>query len=186
MKKIMSTKKLTTLSVLTAFSIVLMLIIRFPIFPAAPYLEYEPMDIPILIAGFAYGPVAGLAVTLVSSVLQGLTVSSAVGGWFGVLMHFIATGTFVTTASLIYRKNHSMKGAIVGLIAGTIAMAAIMVPVNLVLTPIFYGTPVEVIKPLLLPVIVPFNLIKAGINAIVAFFIYKPLRKYVIKSSGAK
>lgn len=185
MKK-MSTKKLTTLSVLTAFSIVLMLIIRFPIFPAAPYLEFEPMDIPILIAGLAYGPVAGLTVTLVSSVLQGLTVSSAVGGWFGVLMHFIASGTFVTVASLIYRKNHSMKGAIVGLAVGTIAMAAIMVPANLVLTPAFYGTPVEVIKPLLLPVIIPFNLIKAGINGVVTFFIYKPLRKYVIKPNGTK
>ena len=45
MNKMMTTKKLTTLSVLTAFSIVLMLLIRFPIFPAAPYLEFEPMDI---------------------------------------------------------------------------------------------------------------------------------------------
>lgn len=174
-----NTRRLTTLSVLTALSIVLLFLIRFPIFPAAPYLVYEPMDVPILIAAFVYGPLSGLLVTVVSCVLQGLIASS--DGWVGILMHFIATGTFVTVASLIYRRNHRMSGAVIGLIAGTIAMAAIMVPTNLIIQPAFYGTPVEVVKPLLLPIIVPFNLIKAAINGAVTFIIYKPLRKYLIK-----
>jgi len=184
-KRLNKTRTLTTLSVLTALSIILMLFIRFPIFPAAPYLEFEPMDIPILIAGFAYGPVAGLAVTLVSSLIQGLTVSSAVGGWVGVLMHFIASGTFVTVASLIYRKKRDMAGAAIGLAAGVIAMAAIMVPANLVITPAFYGTPVEVVKSMLIPVIIPFNLIKAGINAAVTLVIYKPIKRFLIKEYAA-
>jgi riboflavin transporter FmnP len=72
-------------------------------------------------------------------------------------------------------------GAVIGLVAGTIAMAAIMVPTNLIIQPAFYGTPVEVVKPLLLPFIVPFNLIKAGINCTVTFVLYKPLRKFLIK-----
>ncbi len=58
----------------------------FPDFSAAAFLEYEPMDVSILIAGFAFGPLAGLAVTAVSSVIQGVTVSAAVGGWVGILM----------------------------------------------------------------------------------------------------
>ncbi|MGI5850298.1 MAG: ECF transporter S component [Christensenellales bacterium] len=180
------TRMLTTLSVLTAFSIVLMLLIHFPIFPAAPYLEYEPMDVPILIAGFVYGPLAGIAVTIVSSLIQGLTVSAAVGGWVGILMHFIASGTLVIVASFIYRKNHSLKGAIIGLIAGTIAMAAIMIPANLIFTPVFNGIPVDAVKALLLPIIIPFNLVKAGINAVVTFIIYKPLRRFVIKNVSKK
>ena len=174
-----NTKKLTTLSVMTALSIVLMFLIRFPIFPAAPYLVYEPMDVPILIAAFVYGPLSGLLVTVVSCVLQGLLFSA--DGWVGILMHFIATGTYVTVASLIYRRNHSMLGAIIGLVAGTIAMAAIMVPTNLIIQPAFYGVPVEVVTPMLLPVIIPFNLIKAAINGAVTFIIYKPLRKLLIK-----
>ncbi len=180
-EKMNRTRMLTTLSVLTALSIVLMLFIRFPIFPAAPYLEYEPMDIPILIAGFAYGPIAGLVVTVVSCLIQGLTVSSAVGGWVGILMHFIATGTFVTIASLIYRRKHSILGAVIGLLAGVISMAAIMIPANLIITPAFYGTPVDVVKSMILPILLPFNLIKAGINAAVTFVIYKPLRRFIIK-----
>lgn len=174
-------RMLTTLSVLTALSIVLMLLVRFPIFPAAPYLEYEPMDIPILISAFAYGPVAGLIVTIISCLIQGLTVSAAVGGWVGILMHFISTGTLVTVASLIYRRNHTLKGAIIGLISGTVAMAAVMAPANLIIQPLFYGTPVEVVKALLWPILIPFNLIKAGINSIVTFIIYKPLRRVIIK-----
>lgn len=185
-KRMTRTRMLTTLAVLTALSIVLMLFIRFPIFPAAPYLEFEPMDIPILIAGFAFGPLAGLAVTLVSSLIQGLTVSSAVGGWVGVLMHFIATGTFVTVASVIYRRKHSLLGAIIGLVAGVLSMAAIMVPANLLITPAFFGVPIDAVKSMLLPVIIPFNLIKAGINATVTFIIYKPLRRFIIKGRAVK
>lgn len=186
MKTTNRTRMLTTLSVLTALSIVLMLFVRFPIFPAAPYLEYEPMDIPILIAGFVYGPVAGLIVTVVSSLIQGFTVSAAVGGWVGVLMHFIATGTLVTISSLIYRRKHSIAGAVIGLFAGTIAMAAIMAPANLIIQPAFYGTPVEVVKAMIWPILVPFNLIKAGINSAVTFIIYKPLRRFVIKANRIK
>ncbi len=179
MSKLNKTKMLTTLSILTAFSIVLMLIVHFPIF--VPYLEYEPMDIPILIAGFIYGPYAGLAVTIVSSLIQGFTVANAGSGWVGVLMHFIASGTLVTVASVIYRRKHTMKGAIIGLVAGTLSMAAIMVPANLIIQPALWGNPVEAVVPLILPVLIPFNLVKAGINSVVTFIVYKPLRKYVIK-----
>lgn len=174
-------RMLTTLSILTGLSIVLMLLIRFPIFPSAPYLEYEPMDVPILIAGFAFGPLAGLIVTIVSSLIQGLTVSSS-SQWVGILMHFIATGTLVTVASLIYKRKQTITGAIIGLIAGTLSMAAVMIPANLIITPAFYGTPAQVVESLLLPVIIPFNLIKAGINSAVTFAVYKPLRRYLIKN----
>jgi len=182
MKFSKNVRRLTTLSVLTGLSIVLMLLIRFPIFPAAPYLEYEPMDVPILIAGFAFGPLAGLAVTAVSSVIQGVTVSAAVGGWVGILMHFIATGTLVTVSSLIYKHKQTVTGAVIALVAGTIAMSVIMIPANLIITPAFFGTPPEVVQSLLLPVLIPFNLIKAGINSAIAFVIYKPLRKFIIKN----
>lgn len=180
MKLSKNIKVLITLSLLTALSIVLMLFVRFPIFPSAPYLEYEPMDVPILIAGFAFGPAAGLIVTAVSSLIQGLTVSAAVGGWVGILMHFIATGTLVTVSSLIYRKKQTVWGAAIALAFGTLAMAAVMIPANLIITPAFYGTPVDVVKSLLLPVIIPFNLIKAGINSAVTFVILKPLKHLVI------
>ena len=40
-------RKLVTMAMLAALSIVLVYVIHFPIFPAASFLEYDPADIPI-------------------------------------------------------------------------------------------------------------------------------------------
>ena len=174
------TRRLTTMAVLAALSIVLVALIHFPIFPAAPYLEYDPADIPILICGFAFGPLAGIAVTVVASVIQGLTVSVQ-SGIYGIIMHIIATSTYVSVASIIYKNHKNRKAAALSLVAGVLAMAAIMAAANMVVTPAFTGMPASAIKDLLLPVIVPFNLIKAGINGLVTFFIYKSVSKLIHK-----
>ena len=59
MKKMRTTKKLTTMAMLAALSIVLVTFIHFPLFPAAAFLEYDPADIPIFIGTFLFGPLAG-------------------------------------------------------------------------------------------------------------------------------
>ena len=66
--------KLAKMAMLVAISIVLVVIIHFPIFPAVAFLEYDPADIPILIGTFAFGPGAGIVLVIVTSVIQGLTV----------------------------------------------------------------------------------------------------------------
>ena len=63
-------RKLVTMAMLAALSIVLVYVIHFPIFPAASFLEYDPADIPILIGTFAYGPLAGVLLTVVVSVIH--------------------------------------------------------------------------------------------------------------------
>lgn len=174
-------RRLTRMGMLAALSVVLVAIIHFPIFPAAAYLEYDPADIPILIGTFLYGPWCGVLLTLVASVIQGLTVSAS-SGIYGIIMHVIATGVFCLTAGYIYKAKKTLKGALIALICGTIAMAAVMAGANLIITPLFTGMPREAIKALLLPVIVPFNLIKAGINSAVTFLIYKPISRLFSKN----
>ncbi|MEG0919216.1 MAG: ECF transporter S component [Anaerovoracaceae bacterium] len=174
-----NTMKLAKMGMLVAISIVLVSIIHFPIFPAVPFLEYDPADIPILIGTFAFGPVAGLLLTIVTSVIQGLTVSSA-SGLYGILMHIIATGTFVIVAGNIYNRHKSKKFAIIGLAVGALAMAAIMAPANIFITPYFMGAPKEVVIQLL-PFILAFNLVKAGINGIVTLVLYKKISKFLHK-----
>ena len=102
-------KKLATLGVLAACSVVLMLAVRIP-FPPAPFLEYDPADIPILIGTFLFGPIWGFGLTVVVSVLQGMTVSAG-SGWIGIVMHVAATGCFALLAGFIYRKHHDRKHA---------------------------------------------------------------------------
>lgn len=174
-----TTRNLVIMALFTALSVGLVYIIHFPIFPSAPYLEYDPADIPILIGGFAFGPVAGIILTVIASGIQALTVS-AHSGVYGFLMHVIATSTLVVVASTIYRIKHTRVGAVVGLLFGTLSMAAIMLLANHFLTPIFYGMPTSAVDALLLPIILPFNLIKAGANSIITFFVYKVVSKYIV------
>ena len=169
---------LVKMALLTALSLALMYFVRFPIFPAAPYLEYDMANVPILIGTFMYGPGAGLLITGVVSILQWLLVSPQ-SGWVGGLMHFISTGGCVLVAGFIYHCFHSRKGAVVALIAGVITATALMVPLNLWLTVHYNGAPLEAVKAMIWPIIIPFNLIKGGINAVVTFLIYKQAGRFL-------
>lgn len=163
------TKKLVTLGVMAALSVLLSLA-NWPIFPAAPFLRYEPADVPVLIVGFALGPGPGLLVTLVMAVL--MAVITGLDGMVGALMHFLATGALVGAASIVYRRHRTKAGAVAGLACGTLAMTVFMPIANLVLMPIVYGyTYAQVLS--ILWVLVAFNAIKAGINSVITFLVYK-------------
>ena len=172
-----NTLKLAKMGMLVAVSIVLVYFIHFPIFPAVAFLEYDPADIPILIGTFAFGPVAGVLLTVVTSVIQGVTVSAA-SGVYGILMHVIATSTMVLVAGIIYKKNKTRKGAIIGLVCGVIAWIIVMIGANLVITPLFMGVPRAVVWDLM-PFIAAFNGIKAGVNAIITFLLYKRISGFL-------
>jgi riboflavin transporter FmnP len=174
----MTTKKITFLAVLVALSVVFVSIIHFPIFPSVTYLEYDPADIPILIGTFAYGPVAGIIVTFLAAIIQGLTVSSA-GGIYGIIMHILATGTYVLVTGSIYKYKKNTKVTILALVCGTIAMAIVMCIANLIITPIYSGMPLSVVKGMILPIILPFNLIKAGVNGVITFLVFRAVGRYL-------
>ena len=176
--KNMKTRMLTAMAMLTAISVILVYLVRFPIFPTAPFLEYDPADIPIYIGTFAFGPLAGLLLTVVVSFIQGATVSSA-SGIIGIMMHIFSTGSFAVLAGSIYKHNKSRKGAIIALVSGVILMTIMMALWNVVMTPIFMGVPREAVIAMLVPIIIPFNLLKGGINAIITFLIYKMVSKYL-------
>lgn len=175
-----NTKKLTTLGVLGALSVLLVVIIHFPIFPIAPFLEYDPADIPIFIATFMFGPLYGFLLTVVVSFVQGLTVSSA-SGIIGIAMHIFATGAFVLVAGNIYKHNKNKKTALIALAVGVIVTVVAMILWNIVVTPIYMGTPRKAVIDLLLPAIIPFNFIKAGINSFVTMLIYKKISNFISK-----
>lgn len=178
--------RLVTLSLLAAISIVLVSIIRIPMFTT--YLEYEPADVPILIGGLMFGPAAGLLLTVVVSFIQALIFSSG-SGFIGFIMHVIATGAMVVLASLIYRKGkkaieNDYLRLIVALIVGMLTMTTVMVLMNLLLTPIYTGMSArDIWNQMMFTVIVPFNLVKSGINSAAAFVIYPILARF-LKSSG--
>jgi len=110
-------KKLVKMGMLIAISIALVYLIHFPIFPAVPFMEYDPADIPILLGTFAFGTVGGLVLTIITSIIQGVTVS-ANSGVYGIIMHIIATGALTVVAGRIYETHKTKKRAIIGMICG--------------------------------------------------------------------
>lgn len=171
------TKKLVLASLFTALSVALLYVpfLRFPIFPTAAFLEYDAMDVPILLGTLLLGGKSGIFITLISSLIQGITVSSS-SGLYGIIMHFISTGVFTLSVSGV---NKRCKKVIFSLMFGVLMMSLVMIPANLIITPLFMGVGTDVVAKMLLPVIIPFNIIKAGINAVVVFLVYSPVKKAV-------
>ena len=167
----MSTKKITTIGVLCAMAMVTNLLISFPLVPAASFLKYDPKDIIIVMGGFIYGPLTSFLMSFICSILE---IMFKGGNALDVLMNMVSTCTFACVAAYAYQKQHTKKGAIVGLIAGVIISAGVMCLWNYVITPIYYGWPREEVVAILVTGILPFNLLKSGINAVITLFLYKP------------
>ena len=163
------------LGVLSAVAYVLMVVMRIPLVPAAPFLKYDPKDVIIAIGGFLYGPLAALAMSIVVSFAEMFTVSES--GIIGCIMNIISTVSFTCTAAFIYKKRHTLAGAAIGLIVGVAVGTTIMMLWNYLLVPIY--TPFitrEAVMGMLTPVFLPFNLLKYGLNAAIAMLLYKPIR----------
>jgi len=173
------TLKLAKMALMVAITVICTFV-HFPILPMAPFLEFEVSDIPILIAGFVFGPLPGLVIGVVSILLRALIMSPP-SGPYGLLMHIIAIGVFVLVAAAIYHRNKTRKNGLFALIIGGLAMTAVMIPANLLITPLFLGLPVEVIQAMILPILLPFNLLKMAINAAVVFLLYKRLSPFLHK-----
>jgi riboflavin transporter FmnP len=171
MKTKWTTKQMTVLALMAAMATVLSLLIRFPIVPAVSFLNFEPKDIIIAIAGFIFGPFSAFIVSLMASVLELLFTG---GNMFDVLMNVISTCTFVCTAAFIYKKLHTKNGALLGLIAGIAFQLAAMLLWNYVIDPIYYNMPREAVVAML-PAIGLFNVIKCSVNASVTLLVYKPV-----------
>ncbi len=176
MSQKMNTARLAKLALLAAISCVLMLLIRIP-FPPAPFLVYDPADIPIYITTFAFGPVSGLIVTVVVSFIQAFVLGG--DGIYGFVMHVLATGLFAIVAGSMYRHKKSKKEAVIALIVGVIAMTAMMCVANYYITSLYMGVDRSVVAAMLVPVIIPFNLLKGGINALVTFLVYKRISPFL-------
>ena len=80
------------------------------------------------------------------------------------------------------KKGKQSVFLIIGLALSAVFTAAVMIPLNLIFTPMYLHVPVEAVKELMLPVIIPFNLIKCAINAALSFMIFVPLEKILKKS----
>ena len=165
-----SVKKLVLIAMLAAISYLIVSLIRIPV---VLFLSYEPKDMIITIGGFLLGPLASFIISLVVSLLEMVTISQT--GPIGGLMNLLSTCSFACTAAFVYKKRHTISGAVMGLALGTVAMVAVMLLWNWLITPLYMGVSRQAVEEMLLPVFLPFNLLKAGLNSAFVLVLYKPL-----------
>lgn len=169
MKKI-TVKQLVLLAMLAAMAYVIVSVVRIPVIL---FLKYEPKDVIITIGGFLLGPMAAFITSLVVSLLEMVTISDT--GPIGCLMNLISTCSFACTAAFIYKRKHTLRGAVMGLAAGWIFMVGVMLLWNWLISPLYMGVDRATIETMLLPMFLPFNLLKGGLNSAIVLLLYKPL-----------
>lgn len=172
-KKKLDTKTIVTVGMLCAIAFLAKLLSNIIPIAIAGFLEFDLKDVIIVIAGFVCGPMAAVAISVIVSLIEMVTISGT--GPIGMIMNILSTCSFACVASGLYKKNRSMKGAILSLVAGVLCMSIVMVLWNYLITPLYMGVPRDVVVSMLLPVFLPFNLLKGGINATLTLLLYKPI-----------
>ncbi len=156
----------------TALALVLSFV-ELPIFPAAPYLKYDPSGVIGLVAGLAFGPGIGAVVAVLPWVVH-LFVEP-----FGAIMALFCSVATVVPAALIYRAKPFKGGLVLALVvSGALALVAAIIG-NLVITPLYSGMPVEGVVAIIVPILIPFNLLKICINAVLAALALLPVSAIV-------
>lgn len=168
------TRQLVIMALMCAIG-VLLSFIEFPLLPGVAWLKYDASAMPAMVSGFAFGPAAGLAVGIMGAIIHGILMAD----FSGAIMNILVVIGFVWPAALIYAKRHTFKGAVTGLVVGILAALAMSVVGNLLVTPSWLGVPLQAVIDLMIPVLLPFNLIKALLNSILTLVVYKSISNLI-------
>lgn len=163
-----STKRIAMYALFVALSMVVSFV-EFPIVPGVEWLKYDPSGIVSLVAGFAYGPAAAVIVSVLGFLPHLFT-----NPW-GTLMAVLVALALSVPAALIYRRNKTRKGAVIGIIVGAIAALAVAIVGNVIVTPFYAHMTTAQVVALIVPALLPFNVLKFTIHGVVTFLIYKPI-----------
>ena len=168
-----STKRIATTALFCAVAAIATLFLEFPILPGVTFLKYDPSAIVALVAGFAFGPSTGALVSILPYLVHLATQS----GVYGAFMAIVATISLVLPASIVYQRNTSFRGAIIGMAIGAVVCLATVTIANIIVTPLYMGAPRETVIGMIVPVLLPFNVLKIAINCVITALVYKPLSK---------
>ena len=192
-----STKQIVRVAIFGALSGIFYIFIKFPVpfFPS--FLEFHFDEVPVFIASFAYGPITGLLVILIKTLIK-LPLTRTLG--VGELSDLIYSIAFVIPASIIYQKHRNFKGVAIGLAIGTVLQLAVSLLTNVYVMIPFYMKVMEypekdilfmlqLANPKItnirwsygLMAVLPFNAMKNGMVIALTLFTYKSVHKFIDK-----
>lgn len=183
---------ISKVAIFSALSIILYFIPKFPLpflFPS--FLEVQFSNLPAILGGFVLGPVGGMLIIVVRTLIK-LPFSSTM--YVGELADFLIGISTVLVSSLIYKHNNTKKGGIIGLIFGIITWVVVAIIANGTFLINFYKefagidavigmcknvfpniTEENFMKLYLFGAVLPFNLMLSSIVSLVTFLVYKKI-----------
>lgn len=201
-KRFFTTKNMTVIAMLTALSYLLYMFVKFPLPFFPPFLDIQFSDMPALIGGFMLGPTSGCLIIVLKCLLK-MPFSSTF--CVGELADIFVGIAFVLPSAWLYRKIRTKKGAVAALSLGAVCATVIALATNaFVMGPLFgklYGwdnliSALRGIFPSItrdsfylyyLPFsILPFNILRCFICALITFLVYKGTEKLIYRMFRGK
>ncbi|MBR5798099.1 MAG: ECF transporter S component [Clostridia bacterium] len=138
------------------------------------FLTFDAKDAIMAIGAMIFGPVWGVVMALIVALLEFVSISGT--GVYGLIMNFASSASFCAICAGVYKRRRTMTGAMLGLAAAVLGTTAIMMLLNVVVTPHYMtGGSVEAVVAILPTLLLPFNLTKTLMNAALVLVLYKPV-----------
>lgn len=163
--------KLTLTAVFAALAFASIFVFHFKV----SFLTFDLKDAIITLAGLLFGPMAALSISFLVPFLELITFSET--GWYGFIMNFASSAAFSVVSSVVYRYRKKLSGAILGLALGLVTMVAVMMGLNLLVTPYYMGVSGEQVAQMIPTLLLPFNTVKGTFNIALVLILYKPVRR---------
>lgn len=192
-------QKLTIAAIMGTISFIL-IYLSFSVPILSPFAELDLSALPELIGGFILGPVGAVEIIVIKIVLK-LLFDGTTSAFTGELQNLILSIAYVLPAVIYYQKHKTKKGAIIGILIGSVLSIIISIFTNIYLIfPAFmylYGMNWDIIietcskvNPYIKDIptfvifsVVPFNIISRTITSVITLLVYKrlsvPLKKYI-------
>lgn len=185
-RPLLTVREMATVAILAAISAILFMVE----IPIVLFYKLDVSNLPVLLGTFAMGPLQGTLILLVKSLL-GLLHSTSQG--VGEMADFLMGFAMLLPAGLVYQRRKNRKGAIMGMMIGTVVATIVGVLSNLyIMLPFYgvaYGMPIEKIIAMgqsvipavdsefkfVLLITAPFNLFKWIVISVLTALVYKPL-----------
>ena len=164
----------------------------------SPFAEFDLSALPELIGGYVLGPLGAVYIIIIKLLLK-LLFQGTSSMFTGEVQNLILSLSYVLPAILYYRKHRTKKGAVIGLVIGSLLSIIMAVVTNLYLIfPAYitlYGMNWEGIieicttaNPMIKNIptfvafsVLPFNIILRFVSSIITILVYKkisvPLKK---------
>lgn len=190
MQRRMNVRNMVQIAMLGAVATLLM-IFEIPLWFAPSFYEMDLSEVAVLIGTFSMGPLAGAIIELIK-VLLNLVINGTITAGIGELANFLIGCSFVVPAGIIYQKQRTKKGAVLGLVVGTLLMvvvgsilnAFVLLPAYAVafampdITPLVQmgnkvNPAITNLSTFVLFAVVPFNLLKGIVVSLITMVLYK-------------